>query len=135
MESVALETPGDARNTRDVSKEKRPRRVLFVCALNRYRSKTAEALYRDSPGFEVKSAGLDRIAKVQVSQELLDWADIVIVMEKRQRNVLHKRFRNLYQRKRIECIDVDDSHDFADPGLTALLREKLAPLLGESPTV
>ena len=133
--SVALVTPGNARNTTDVSKEKPPRRVLFVCGLNRYRSKTAEALYRDAPGFEVKSAGLDRIAKVQVSQELLDWAHIVVVMEKRQRNVLHKRFRSLYQRKRIESIDVDDSHDFADPGLTALLREKLAPLLGAIPTV
>lgn len=114
-----------------MAKEKHPRRVLFVCALNRYRSKTAEALYRDCPGYEVKSAGLDRIAKVPVSQELLDWAEIVVVMEKRQRNVLHKRFRNLYERKRIECLNVDDSHDFADPGLTALLREKLAPLLGE----
>lgn len=107
--------------------------MLFVCALNRYRSKTAEALYLEAPGFEVKSAGLDRIAKVQVTQELLDWADIVVVMEKRQRNVLHKRFRSLYQRKRIESIDVDDSRDFAAPGLAALLREKLAPLLGDSP--
>lgn len=65
----------------------------------------------------------------------MDWADIVVVMEKRQRNVLHKRFRNLYQGKWIEILHGDDQHNYAAPGVTALMREKLAPLLGESPTV
>jgi hypothetical protein len=42
---------------------------------------------------EVASAGLDPISNVPVSPELLEWADIIFVMERVHRNKLSKRFR------------------------------------------
>lgn len=57
-------------------------RILFVCTVNKYRSKTAEKVFGDYEQYETKSAGIDKEAVVQLNQELLDWADLIVVMEK-----------------------------------------------------
>lgn len=105
-------------------------RVLFVCNQNRLRSPTAERIYARSPHLEVRSAGVDRDATVPITAELLGWADIVYVMEKRQRNIIHKRFLELYGTKRIVCLYIPDHYDYMDPNLIGLLMVKLVPYLG-----
>jgi predicted protein tyrosine phosphatase len=57
--------------------------VLFVCSANRDRSPTAERVFRDVPGWDVRSAGTSLDAETRVSREVLDWADRVFVMEER----------------------------------------------------
>src|SRR6185437_15723085 len=47
------------------SEEAMVKRVLFVCEGNIHRSRTAEVLYGDTPGLEVRSAGLANSARVQ----------------------------------------------------------------------
>ena len=54
--------------------------VLFVCTANLERSPTAEMVFKDYPGWNVRSAGTSPNAVKPVSSELLDWADHVIVM-------------------------------------------------------
>jgi predicted protein tyrosine phosphatase len=106
------------------------RKLLFVCDANRLRSPTAEAIFSSYPCLEVKSAGLSHEATVPLSLELLDWADVIFVMEKRHRNLIHSRFKDLYQRKRIICLYIPDEFEFMDPELVQLLEERVTRQLG-----
>ncbi len=106
-------------------------KVLFVCNANRLRSPTAERIFRGRPGLEVKSAGVDSNASVGVSRDLMEWADIIFVMEKRQRNIIHKNFKDMYERKRIVCLYIPDEYDFMHPDLIELLLERVPLHLNE----
>ena len=50
-------------------------------------------------------------------------------MEKRQRNIVHKRFRDIHQAKTMICLYIPDRYDFMDPALIALLRQAVPPHL------
>ena len=107
-------------------------KVLFVCTQNLLRSPTAEALYRGRPGLEVRSAGIAPDARVTVTEELLQWAEIVFVMEERHRQYLPRHFFTAFAgAKRMVCLDVPDVFHYMDPELVHILTEKLRPYLGE----
>jgi len=57
----------------------RARKLLFICSHNLQRSITAERIYQGFDGYEARSAGTEREARVRVSEEHLKWADIVFV--------------------------------------------------------
>jgi predicted protein tyrosine phosphatase len=101
--------------------------VLFVCSQNRLRSPTAEQIFANRSGFEVASAGLNPEAGAPVSPELLQWADVIFVMERAHRNKLSKKFRAHLKSKRIICLDIPDEFEFMDPGLIRVLEAKLGP--------
>jgi predicted protein tyrosine phosphatase len=107
-------------------------KILFVCDANRLRSPTAEAIFTGRIDIEVKSAGVAKEATVPISIELLEWADLVFVMEKRQRNIIHSRFKEIYDRKRIICLYIPDEFEFMDPELIALLQERVTPYLPDT---
>jgi predicted protein tyrosine phosphatase len=109
-------------------------KVLFVCDANRLRSPTAESVFSGYPGIEVKSAGVGKEATVPVSPDLLEWADLIFVMEKRHRNIIQSKFKEIYQRKRIICLYIPDDFEFMDPELIGLLEEKVTPYLERNPT-
>lgn len=84
------------------------KRVLFVCEGNQHRSPTAERLYAVTPGVKTRPAGLSDLARVQVTDELLAWADVVFVMEQRLRNWPLSRAAGFcpgnLMPQRIECV-------------------------------
>lgn len=45
--------------------------VLFVCGRNKWRSRTAEDLFKNNAGYNVRSAGTAATARVKVSEKLL----------------------------------------------------------------
>lgn len=100
-------------------------RVLFVCTQNRLRSPTAEHVFGDRPGFEVASAGIAPSAEVPVSLELIEWADVIFVMESAHRNKLSKQFRPHLKGKRIICLNIPDQFEYMDPALIRLLEVKV----------
>jgi len=104
-------------------------KLLFVCLQNRLRSPTAEKIFSENAQLDVKSAGLDKASKVPVSRELLEWADIIFVMERRQRNLIHKKFKDIYAKKRIICLYIPDEYEYMDPNLIELLMESVTPYL------
>ncbi len=57
------------------------KRILFLCSQNKLRSPTAEAVFADHPKVEVDSAGLNNDAEVPLSEEQVEWADLILVME------------------------------------------------------
>ncbi|KAM3115490.1 hypothetical protein [Phormidesmis sp. 146-33] len=66
-------------------------KLLFVCSHYKWRSLTAETLYRGDDLFElpargryaVKSAGTEQGARIRVTEGLLGWADLIFVMTTR----------------------------------------------------
>lgn len=105
------------------------RKVLFICSQNRLRSPTAEQVFADWPGVETASAGLNNDAENPLTPELLEWADLVFVMERAHRNKLSSRFRAHLGRQRVVCLDIPDEYDYMDPMLVRLLRVKVSPHL------
>jgi predicted protein tyrosine phosphatase len=106
-----------------------PRRLLFVCSQNRLRSPTAEHVFATHPGVETLSAGLNVGADVPLSDELLRWADVVFVMEKRHREKLSREFRQALGDTRVVCLDIPDIYEYMDPALVALLEKRVTPYL------
>ena len=106
------------------------KKLLFLCSQNRLRSPTAEAIFSEYEGLEVDSAGLDHYAEIPVSTEMIEWADIIFVMEKSHRNKLSKNFQPFLKDKRIVCLDIPDEYEYMSSDLIRLLKKKVLPLLG-----
>ncbi len=103
--------------------------VLFVCSRNRLRSPTAEQVFADWPGVETASAGLAADADEAVTSELVEWADLIFVMEKRHRTALQQRFKRHLGRARVVCLDIPDDYGFMDPALVAILKARVPRFL------
>ena len=106
-----------------------PLHVLFICSQNRLRSPTAEQIFATYPGIETSSAGLNASAENPVTPELLEWADLVFVMEKAHRNRLSNKFRASLKRQKIVCLHIPDEFEFMDSELVAILRARVTPHL------
>ncbi|MBG2633507.1 phosphotyrosine protein phosphatase [Klebsiella michiganensis] len=104
--------------------------VLFVCSRNQWRSPTAEQVFRRYPGMNARSAGTSRNARKPVSPELLNWADIICVMEQKHKNRLVAEYRRLVENKPLYVLDISDDYRYMDPELVALLEE-IVPTLPE----
>jgi predicted protein tyrosine phosphatase len=100
--------------------------LLFICTGNVNRSPTAESLFLNSRFYEAKSAGTDQNAAVKVSQDLIDWADVVFVMSEKEDGHLTFLENNFSLRnKPAYDLEIPDDYDTNDPELICLLREKI----------
>jgi predicted protein tyrosine phosphatase len=102
------------------------KKVLFVCSQNRLRSPTAEQVFSNRPDLEVESAGTNNDAETPLTSELVEWADLIFVMEKAHRQKLQKRFRAVLKSKRVICLDIPDNYAFMEPALVQLLETKVS---------
>ncbi len=103
--------------------------MLFVCSGNIDRSPTAEALLKGKEGFEVKSAGTWPFAPTVISKGLIDWADIIFVMEEQHRQALLRI--DPRADAKIVVLGIDDHYLKGDPELLEILRQKLSEYLGK----
>ncbi|MHA1257760.1 MAG: arsenate reductase/protein-tyrosine-phosphatase family protein [Promethearchaeota archaeon] len=101
------------------------KKLLFVCTANRFRSKTAEDIFKQDLRFEVKSAGTDIWAKTQINKMLLEWADYVFVMERVHKSIIHYKYPNIYKNKRIVCLHIQDIYNYIDQELVDILKMKI----------
>ena len=109
-----------------------PRNVLFICGKNRLRSPTAEHLFADWPGVETASAGLNNDADNPVGPDLLQWADLIFVMEPSHRSKLSSKFKSHIGSKPIVCLGIPDNYEYMAPDLVKLLRDKVVRHLPNS---
>jgi predicted protein tyrosine phosphatase len=100
-------------------------KILFVCTVNRMRSATAHKIYDSDERFEVKSAGTDNSANTVISNELLTWADSIVVMEKHHRNFIRQKFPEVYKNKTIVCLYIPDDYDYMQAELILILKDKV----------
>lgn len=102
-----------------------PRRVLFVCRQNRMRSATAERLFCKRTDLDVRSAGTAPDALVRVNANMLEWAEIIFVMDEEQRRWLESHFEGHRALSKVVCLDIPDVFSFLQPELVKLLEEKV----------
>jgi predicted protein tyrosine phosphatase len=100
-------------------------RLLFVCGRNRLRSPTAEVLFSHVPGVETCSAGVSPDADQPLTADLVQWADMVFVMEAAQRAKLSGRFGRALRGKRVVCLGIPDDYEYMAPELVRLLWERV----------
>jgi len=64
-------------------------RVLVVCSVGALRSPTvARVIHEQQINWNVRSAGLDPLALISVSERLIHWADMCITMETYQADII-----------------------------------------------
>jgi predicted protein tyrosine phosphatase len=103
--------------------------ILFVCSMNKWRSRTAETIFRNNQKHHIKSAGTDNDARIKITEKLIDWADLIFVMEKRHRERLHEKFGSVTDDKEIIILDIPDDYQYMDPELIEILEISVTPYL------
>ena len=101
-------------------------KILFVCAMNKQRSVTAERLYRNDAQLEVRSAGVRAEAARRVSEADLQWADVVFAMEREHKAWIATRFEGRALPE-IDVLEVPDDFEVMDSELQKILRSLLDP--------
>lgn len=102
-------------------------RVLFICSQNRLRSPTAEQVFSQYEGLECDSAGVHDSADVPLGPEQLEWADLIIAMERAHRGKIQAKFRRHLAGKRIVVLGIPDEYGYMNPELVRLLEAKVMP--------
>ena len=97
--------------------------LLFICSRNEWRSRTAETIFRDTPGVTVKSAGTSPSARIRINRKLLEWADTIYVMEQKHLAQLRQRFGRGEWEARVIVLDIPDEYRYMDEELVRELRE------------
>jgi predicted protein tyrosine phosphatase len=106
-------------------------KVLFVCTANLQRSSTVETLFQAWNGtWEAKSAGMTPDPDGNpLTQELIDWADIIVVMERIHSQYIHANFRR--DMSKVHVLNIADKYFRDDPELIRELLKKVPSILDE----
>ena len=70
---------------------------------------------------------------VRVNARMLDWADVVITMDEGQGRALELMFPQHPALAHLMCLQIPDEFTFLQPELVTLLRERVTPLLANTP--
>ncbi|MCB1823984.1 MAG: phosphotyrosine protein phosphatase [Candidatus Competibacteraceae bacterium] len=106
--------------------------LLFVCSENRLRSPTGEAVFSSYEGINAIGCGTNMDAETTISGDLIEWADIVFVMERSHRNKVSKKFKDLLKNKKLVCLDIPDEYERMDPMLVRLLENRVMRYLPQT---
>jgi predicted protein tyrosine phosphatase len=104
--------------------------ILFVCSANKQRSKTAEDYFSLSfKDLNFKSAGTNiklcnKEGTNPLDMEMLDWADLVLVMENKHKEIINKNTGSKYKKK-IMVLDVQDIYKYYQKELLEILEIKI----------
>ena len=104
--------------------------LLFVCSRNQWRSPTAANLFKNSQLYVAKSAGTSDKARIKLTANLINWADQIIVMEKRHAAIIRQNYPDLMMDRSIVTLDISDDYQYMDPELIDILESRLAEYLG-----
>ncbi|MEG3842947.1 methyltransferase domain-containing protein [Microcoleus sp. herbarium14] len=100
-------------------------KILFVCSQNKWRSLTAEKICEKVSGYDVRSAGTEKGARIRVTEGLVGWADWIFVMEKKHADRLRSKFPASLAGKKLICLQILDNYKYMEPELVELLEAKL----------
>jgi predicted protein tyrosine phosphatase len=105
------------------------KRVLFICTANLQRSPTAENLFQNWRGrWEAKSAGIMPVPEgTLLTQELIDWADLILVMEPVHAYHVNADFK--CDPNKVKVLNIADRYFRDDPELIRELRAKVTRIL------
>ena len=84
--------------------------ILFVCSRNQWRSPTAEMIYKNYIGLNVRSAGTEPSARIRLTAKTIAWADIIFVMEKKHKQRILENFPSETDEKQIVILNIPDEY-------------------------
>jgi predicted protein tyrosine phosphatase len=99
-----------------------PLKILFVCGRNKRRSPTAEKIYAHDRRLAVRSVGLAETSKRRMVAADAQWADLILVMERKYVGRIKTTFRNLDTLPAIVSLDIPDEYIFMQRELIDLLQ-------------
>lgn len=99
-----------------------PLKILFVCGRNKRRSPTAEKMYAHDRRLAVRSVGLADTSKRRMGAADAQWADLILVMERKYVGRIKTTFRQLDTLPPIVSLDIPDEYIFMQRELIELLR-------------
>lgn len=103
--------------------------ILFVCSRNKWRSRTAETIFKDNQHHEIRSAGTANDARISVNEKLISWAEVIFVMEKRHKQILEEKFSQSLEGKEMIVLDIEDNYQYMDEELIETLVASVGPYL------
>ena len=114
----------------------RVKKVLTVCSAGCLRSPTAAHILSSPPfNFNTRCAGTsEEYAIVPVTEALVAWADVILVMDQSQRDYImamqNKMFNetqctmNEFEFKPIHNLEIEDEYDYRNPKLVKIMTAK-----------
>jgi len=104
-------------------------RILFVCSANLQRSPTAEQVFGNfSDEWQTKSAGImPSSGRNALTQKLIDWADLILVMQSEQAEHIQKNYNS--NSDKIRILDIPDVYVRNDQVLIQELKNKALPII------
>ncbi len=103
--------------------------LLFICSRNKWRSRTAETIFKDNGQHAIKSAGTAKSARIRVQQSMLDWADKIWVMEQKHKDRLAQDWDTTAYKDKIIVLDIPDEYTYMDEELIEILEHSLSEYL------
>lgn len=102
--------------------------ILVVCSHNKWRSPTAEKIYRHDPRIRIRSAGLGKLSPHFLSKKDLLWANLLLYMEYDHLERIKVLYSDISLPKAIN-LDIPDKYPYMNPELIGLIREKVEEIL------
>lgn len=90
--------------------------------MNKWRSPTAEAIFKNHHFYSARSAGVSESARIKLSEKLIAWADLIFVMEKEHKRRIMDRYGASLNNKEIIVLDIADDYQFMDPELIEVIK-------------
>jgi predicted protein tyrosine phosphatase len=103
--------------------------ILFICSRNQWRSRTAEDIFKNTDGLAVRSAGTSNSARIKVTEKLIEWADLIFVMEKHHKQLLNQKYTTSMEGKQIIILDIPDEYQYMDSELIDILEMGVEPYM------
>ncbi|VEP15445.1 conserved hypothetical protein [Hyella patelloides LEGE 07179] len=102
--------------------------ILFVCSKNKWRSPTAETIYRHDIRLNVRSAGTSASAIKRISEKNINWADLILVMENKHKKRIISEY-NYLELPQIIVLDIPDDYQYMDRELISIIETSLEDIL------
>ena len=103
-------------------------KILFVCSRNKWRSRTAETIFKNNGLHQIQSAGTEKSARIRITQSMINWADTIFVMEEKHKKRILGNFEFDQQEKNMEVLDILDEYQYMNDDLVEILELKLIDL-------
>lgn len=101
--------------------------ILFVCSKNIWRSRTAETIFKNNGQHVIKSAGTVASARIRINQKMIDWADLIFVMEKKHKVRIVEKFDLDESTTELVNLEIPDDYQYMDEELIDMLESMVRP--------
>ena len=101
-------------------------KILYVCSMGKYRSRTA-AICTKAAWNDIRFGGTDKDAEIRITPEDIIWADVIVCMESSHRNKIRRKVKGISTK--IQVWNIPDIYGLLDDELCHLVKRKFEDLV------